>query len=199
MTPLMISSSDWWVRQSSNSHISHITELSAHTAKRVSLSDTHTTLRHTNTPHTLVHWMLGKDICFHKSSCDFQNLPGNVIMLALAELFPPPVSLSSGHCTVLAGSEPKWGPFRGIFRYFHGRMERIFISSFSFSPTEQIQFWTTHRHTCTDTHKTHTSTSFADPNEQVKWVPAPSDFLDLLPTDRIPLQGPGSYLLQKQQ
>ncbi len=74
-------------------------------------------------------------------------------MFALAGPFPPPVSLSSGHCTVLSGSEPKWGPFRGIFRYFHGRMERIFISHFSFSITEQTQFWTTHRHACVDTHK----------------------------------------------
>lgn len=198
MTPLMISSSDWWARQSSNSHISHITELSAHTAKRVSLSDTHTHYSQTHKYAThasplnvrkrhLLPWIL---LWLPESS---------VILLALTELFPPPVSLSSGHCTVLAGSEPKWGPFRGIFRYFHGRMERIFISRFSFSTTEQTQFWTTHRHTCTDTHKAHTSTSFADPNEQVKWVPAPSDFLHLLPTDRIPLQGPGSYLSQKQQ
>lgn len=86
-------------------------------------------------------------------------------MLAVAGLFPPTVSLSSGYCTVLFGSEPKWGPFRGIFRYFHGRMERIFISHFSFSIAEQTRFWTTHRHACVDTHththarKTHTGTS----------------------------------------
>lgn len=82
-------------------------------------------------------------------------------MLALAGLFPPTVSLSSGYCTVLSGSEPKWGPFRGIFRYFHGRMEGIFISHFSFSIAEQTRFWTTHRHACVDTHtrKTHTGTS----------------------------------------
>ena len=35
-------------------------------------------------------------------------------MLALAGLFPPTVSLSSGYCTVLSGSEPKWGPL-GVF------------------------------------------------------------------------------------
>lgn len=117
-------------------------------------------------------------------------------MLALARPFPPPVSLSSGHCIVLAGSESKWGHFRGIFGYFHGRMERIFISHSSFSTTEKTQFSITHRHTCTDshTHKTQTSTSFADQNDWVKWVSASSDFLHLLPTDRIPLQGSGYYL-----
>lgn len=71
-------------------------------------------------------------------------------MLALEQLFPPPVSLSSGHCNILAGNEPKRGPFRGICRYFHGRLERMFISHFSFSATEQADFQTTH--TCTDTH-----------------------------------------------
>lgn len=82
-------------------------------------------------------------------------------MLALAGLFPPPVSLSSGHCTVLSRGEPKWGPFRGIFRYFHGRMEWIFISHFSFFIAVQTQFWTTHRNACSDTHRrtyTHTHT-----------------------------------------
>lgn len=102
----------------------------------------------------------------------------------------------------MSASEPKWDLFRGIFRYFHGRMERIFISHFSFSIAEQIQFWTitTHSnaHTCTHT-QTDTSTSFADPNEQVKHIPAPSDFLHLFPTDRIPLQVPGFYLTRRQQ
>lgn len=117
-------------------------------------------------------------------------------MSALAQPFPPPVSLSSWHCTVLAGSKPKWGHFRVIFRYFHGRMERIFISHFSFSTTEKTQFSITRRHTCTDTHthKTQTSTSFADKNDWVKLVSASSDFLNLLPTDSIPLQRPGYYL-----
>lgn len=75
-------------------------------------------------------------------------------------------------------------------------MERIFISHFSFSTTEKTQFSITHRHTCTDTHmhNTQTSTSFADKNDWVKLVSASSDFLNLLPTDSIPLQGPGYYL-----
>lgn len=77
-------------------------------------------------------------------------------MLALAGLFPPPVSLSSGHCTVLSGSGPKWGPFRGIFRYFHGRMERIFRSHFSFLSLSKHSFWTAHRPALTHTHRTHT-------------------------------------------
>lgn len=57
----------------------------------------------------------------------------------------------------MSASEPKWDLFRGIFRYFHGRMERIFISHFSFSIAEQMQFWTittpSNAHTCTHTHK----------------------------------------------
>ena len=137
-----------------------------------------------------------------KPSCDFQNIP--LLCWLLQGYFLPHLVCHQGHCTVLSGSRPKWGPFRGIFRYFHGRMERIFISHFSFSIAEQTQLWTTHRHGCMDTHtrpptQTHTGTSFADPNEQIKCIPAPSDFLHLLPTDRIPLQAPGCYLPQRQQ
>lgn len=55
-------------------------------------------------------------------------------------------------------------------------MERILISHFSFSTSWQTQLWATHRHIWAGTHthkkKKHTRTSFADPNERVKWLPA---------------------------
>lgn len=115
------------------------------------------------------------------------------MLQALAEPFPPPVSLSSGYCTVLAGNEPKWGGLfsfsGGILSYVHERMDRIFISHFGF-------FWVFLRgcagHTDTPvpwhTQRRTTRTSFADRNERVKWlcsIPASKD--------GIALQAPATY------
>lgn len=92
-----------------------------------------------------------------KPSCDFQNIP--LLCWLLQGYFLPHLVCHQGHCTVLSGSRPKWGLFRGIFRYFHGRMERIFISHFSFSIAEQTQLWTTQTRLHWHTHKApHTNT-----------------------------------------
>lgn len=111
------------------------------------MSDAHTLQTHKNTAPMNVR----KRLCASKKpSCDFQNIP--LLCWLLQGYFLPHLVCHQGHCTVLSGSRPKWGLFRDIFRYFHGRMERIFISHFSFSIAEQTQLWTTHRHGCIDTH-----------------------------------------------
>lgn len=75
MTPLMISLSDWRARHGSNSHISHITECGEHTAKRVSMSDTHSTQTHEFDTHFLLQWVLEKRLFASiNPSCDFQNV-----------------------------------------------------------------------------------------------------------------------------
>lgn len=99
------------------------------------------------------------------------------IMLALEGLFPPQLACHQGHCAVLSGSEPKWDPFRGIFRYFHERMERIFISYFFF-----FYCWLNKA-----LENTHTATSYTDQNHCVKRIPASSNFPILLPKNLISL------------
>lgn len=119
-------------------------------------------------------------------SCGYQNILG---------YFPPKLACLQGNCTVFSGSEPKWVPFRGIFRNFHQRMERIFISYFMVFFYFFIYFfiaeWTEFRKTRTHIH---TSTFFTDTDDQVKRIPPPSNFLHLFPTDRICLKAPGCNL-----
>lgn len=92
------------------------------------------------------------------------------------------------------------GPFQGYFQVLSWKNGEDIQITFQFSIAEQTQFLDGAQ-TCIDTHtqNTHTGTSFVDPNKRVKCIPAPSDFLHLFPTDRIPLPAPGCYLSLRQQ